>query len=183
MIDAQARKRLLRLEIKAKRDALPDVSNLVCANLRDWLLKLEASVVLAYKAFGPEISLEALPELLPNTHFLTTRVNPDHRLSLHDFSSATKPNKYGILEPNVDSPEVDPTLVDVALVPGLAFGRDGSRLGYGAGFYDRLLLDMRYPLVGVTRRDLLLEFVPSEDHDVKMTHLVDETGISVVPLA
>jgi 5-formyltetrahydrofolate cyclo-ligase len=42
------------------------------------------------------------------------------------------------------------------------------------------LHQMRCPLVGVTRQDLLLETIALEDHDVKMTHLVDETGVFVV---
>jgi 5-formyltetrahydrofolate cyclo-ligase len=177
MLDVQQQKRSLRLELKAKRELLPDVSERICANLRDWLEAREIQVVLAYKAVRSEISLESLPHLMPKTRFLTTRVNANHVLTLHDFASATVPNKYGILEPNSDEPSVDPAVVDTVLVPGLAFGRDGSRLGYGAGFYDRLLVKMRCPLVGVTRHDLLLEQVPTEHHDVRMTYLVLETGI------
>jgi 5-formyltetrahydrofolate cyclo-ligase len=163
--------------MKAKRDHLPDVSDWVCANASGWLEERGAKVVLAYKAFGREVSLEFLPRLLPFTRFLTTRVNAGHLLTLHDFESATVPNKYGMLEPSAAEPTVDAALVDAVLVPGLAFGRDGSRLGYGAGFYDRLLPSLHCPLVGVTREDLLLEQIPTEAHDVRMTHLVLETGI------
>ena len=50
---------------------------------------------------------------------------------------------YGIREPDPACPVVDTSDVDVALVPGLAWDRFGSRLGRGAGYYDRLFLGPR----------------------------------------
>jgi 5-formyltetrahydrofolate cyclo-ligase len=137
-------------------------------------------VVLSYKAFGSEIKLEQLPECLPELEFWTTRVNPNSRLTLHPFSSAKTFNKLGMLEPDQSEPELEPELVGVVLVPGLLFDRFGTRLGYGAGFYDRLLssLHPNTVLIGVTHNDLLLEKpLPKDEFDVPMTHLVTESGL------
>jgi 5-formyltetrahydrofolate cyclo-ligase len=136
-------------------------------------------VVLSYKAFGAEISLETLPAQLPHCQFLTTRVAAQHTLTLHDFSSATHQNHFGILEPPPDAPAFAPELVDMALIPGLAFTRDGGRLGYGGGFYDRLLPQLRPDclLVGITHSSLLLPALPLEPHDIKMQFLALETEI------
>ncbi len=168
----------LRLEQRAKRDVLPDVSSQICVVLLPWLEASGAKTILAYQAFGSEISLGSLIEQLPQIRFLTTRVW-QKSLTLHDFALATTPNKYGILEPPDDTPIVTPTLVDVALIPGLAFTRAGGRLGYGGGFYDRLLPQLRpdCALLGVTRADFILESLPLETHDVLMTHLVLESGV------
>ncbi len=168
----------LRLEQRGKRDLLPEVSSQICAVLLPWLEASGAKTVLAYQAFGSEILLDSLVKHLPQIRFLTTRVQ-QKSLTLHDFALATIPNPYGILEPPNDAPEVNPTLVDVALVPGLAFTRTGGRLGYGGGFYDRLLPQLRpdCALLGVTQKDLLLEFLPLEQHDVLMTYLVLESGV------
>jgi 5-formyltetrahydrofolate cyclo-ligase len=136
--------------------------------------------VLTYKAFGSEIKLEQLVADLPNFEFWTTRVNPDARLSLHFFKTATTRNKLGMLEPDGFEPELEPDLVDVVLVPGLVFDRFGTRLGYGAGFYDRLLPKLRpnTVLVGVTHNALLLESpLPKDAFDVPMTHVVTEFGV------
>jgi 5-formyltetrahydrofolate cyclo-ligase len=139
-------------------------------------------VVLSYKAFGTEISLEMLPEYLPHCQFLTTRVAPNHALTLHQFSSATQKNRYGILEPPPDAPIIAPELVDVVLIPGLAFTLGGKRLGYGGGFYDRLLPQLRPDclLVGITQRGLLLPNIPLEPHDMQMQFLALETGVVAV---
>ncbi len=59
----------------------------------------------------------------------------------------------------------------VVFVPALAVDRAGVRLGRGAGFYDRSLpLAEAARLVAVIRDDELLDQVPSEPHDVRMTH-------------
>ena len=169
----------LRLEQRARRDFLPDISGQIGVALLPWLEASGAKTVLAYIAFGSEISLGGLTEQLPQIRFLTTRVQAKKNLTLHDFALASNPNAYGILEPPADSPVVSPALVDIALIPGLAFTRAGGRLGYGGGFYDRLLPQLRpdCALVGVTRAELLLEALPLEPHDVLMTHLILESGV------
>lgn len=155
----------------------------VCSHLEAFLLTSQARVVLSYKAFGSEVSLENLPLKLPEIQFWTTRVNPNSSLSLHPFSSAMTRNKLGMLEPDMDEPELEPEFVDVVLVPGLVFDCFGTRLGYGAGFYDQLLpkLGKNVISIGITRDVLLLEnALPKDKHDVLMTHLVTESGIKPV---
>ena len=79
---------------------------------------------------------------------------------------------HGILEPREAGPGgVCPT---AWLVPGLAFTRDGRRLGYGGGWYDRLLAsaDARTPKIGIAYPFQVVDDLPSEPHDVRLTGLV-----------
>ncbi|MFN3267442.1 MAG: 5-formyltetrahydrofolate cyclo-ligase, partial [Deinococcales bacterium] len=171
----------LRNSARALRDALPDISSAVCEHLADWLQQRRQYTVLAYKAFGSEVSLEPLPALLPEIRFLTTRVGAKHALTLHEFAAATVQNRFGILEPPPDAPCISTQEVDVVLVPGLAFTRAGARLGYGAGFYDRLLPQLRSDClrVGITQSALLLPWLPLEAHDLHMQFLALENGVIV----
>jgi 5-formyltetrahydrofolate cyclo-ligase len=178
--DSNSSKADWRTWAKETRSRLPDVSSGVCKHLEQFFKTFNARVVLIYKAFGSEINLESLVENLPNLEFWTTRVNPDYRLSLHPFSTATTRNKLGMLEPTISEPQLEPGLVDVVLVPGLVFDRFGTRLGYGAGFYDRLLPSLRSDtvLIGVTHDALLLESpLPKDVLDIPMTHVVTESGL------
>ncbi len=178
--DSNPSKAEWRTWAKELRSGLPDVSSEICRHLEHFLIESDARVVLSYKAFGSEINLEPPVQNLPNLEFWTTRVNPNSRLSLHPFLSATTRNKFGMLEPEVFEPELEPSLVDVVLVPGLVFDRFGTRLGYGAGFYDRLLPKLRpnVILIGVTHDALLLEHpLPKDTFDIPMTHLVTESGL------
>jgi 5-formyltetrahydrofolate cyclo-ligase len=178
--DSTSSKADWRVWAKKSRSSLPDVSSEVCKHLEEFLADSDAQVVLIYKAFGSEINLESLVENLPNLEFWTTRVNPNSRLSLHPFLSAKTRNKLGMLEPAIFEPELEPELVDVVLVPGLVFDRFGTRLGYGAGFYDRLLPSLRSDtvLIGVTHDALLLESpLPKDVLDIPMTYVVSESGL------
>ena len=74
-------------------------------------------------------------------------------------------------------------LASVVLVPALAVDRRGVRLGRGGGYYDRSL-SLRRPdahLVAVVRDEEIVEEVPSEAHDVRMTHaLTPRQGVVVL---
>ena len=79
----------------------------------------------------------------------------------------------GILEPPCDAPAVEPTDVDLVLVPGVAFGEDGYRLGYGRGFYDLLLHAAPQALaVGLSYDETLYATVPHETHDHPLTAVI-----------
>jgi 5-formyltetrahydrofolate cyclo-ligase len=161
------------------RAALPNASGRIGVEVGAFLKAYGAGVVLSYRAFGNEVDLEGLFTVHPEMTWLTTRTNSGKRLTLHAFSSATVKSRFGILEPSSDAPEVDPRLVDAVLVPGLAFDVTGVRLGYGAGYYDRLLPRFRpgIPIIGVTRDALVVSKLPFEDHDVPVTHLATESGV------
>lgn len=84
------------------------------------------------------------------------------------------PGPYGTREPHPEAPAVAPDRLDVVLVPGLAMGRDGSRLGYGAGYYDAFLAETGALRVGVAFGACLVDSVPSEPHDAHLHLIVTE---------
>ncbi len=93
-----------------------------------------------------------------------------------------QPGKYGILEPCETCPAADAGLVrreTLHLVPGVAFDLDGTRLGRGGGFYDRLLEGVTSPVCGVYYScQCSPEKLPEESHDRKMDMAVTEvTGL------
>ena len=84
---------------------------------------------------------------------------------------------FGLLEPNAEVPEVQPTLV---LTPLLAFDRSGNRLGYGKGHYDRALTRLRSQgrvfVCGLAFFGQEVDAVPSEPHDVPLDWVMTERG-------
>ena len=69
---------------------------------------------------------------------------------------------------------VAPDALAAVAVPGLAFGRDGSRLGYGGGFYDQALAETAALRVGVAGSWALVDAVPTEPHDARLDAVVTE---------
>ena len=83
----------------------------------------------------------------------------------------------GILEP-AEAEIVQPDDVEVWLVPGLAFTRNGKRLGYGGGWYDRLLAEAPKDAVkfGLAYEFQVVDDLPSEPHDVLLSKVVWTRG-------
>lgn len=151
----------------------------VMVQLERWPLYRRAEHVLTYLAFGDELELSGLE----GKNFYTTRTRSDGTLTVHALGGRLERHPYGFEQPAVDCPVVGLGGLELILVPGLAFDLSGNRLGYGKGFYDRLLQGVRagVPVVGVAPSQLIVRALPAEPHDVRMTHLVSEEGQFPVP--
>lgn len=102
---------------------------------------------------------------------------------LEDFSELS-PGMWGIMEPprarwGEPGKEGAPEIIDLIMVPGVGFDRQGGRLGNGAGYYDRLLANVRPDIVlcGVCFESQLFERIAMEPYDVAMDFIVTEKAI------
>ena len=79
----------------------------------------------------------------------------------------------GILEP-AEAEIVSPKEVEVWLVPGLAFTRNGKRLGYGGGWYDRFLVEAPKDAwkIGIAHAFQIADDLPSESHDILLSKVI-----------
>ena len=88
--------------------------------------------------------------------------------------------KLGLLEPKEDKfEEISLNEIDLAILPGIAFDTQGHRLGYGGGFFDRLLPYLRKntPLIGLAYEINISEKIPYESHDRKVNKIITEDRI------
>jgi 5-formyltetrahydrofolate cyclo-ligase len=94
-----------------------------------------------------------------------------------------QPGTYGILEPCCKKVLGRPEEIDFVLVPGLAFDRQGWRIGFGRGYYDRFLGQLpgiaRY--CGLAFSIQIVSYVPRMPYDVCMHYVATEEGIIVCP--
>ena len=82
--------------------------------------------------------------------------------------------ELGVWEPDSGCPLVKREDMDLILVPALCYDRQGCRLGFGGGYYDRWLAGDSTPRVGLCRRAVLQERVPAEPHDSRVDVLLTE---------
>ena len=82
-------------------------------------------------------------------------------------------NKYGITEP-ANGHEVDPKEIDMVLIPLFAFDKEGNRVGYGKGYYDRFLKTCRPTVVkvGLSYFDIVDEIEDADQFDVPLTYCI-----------
>ena len=109
------------------------------------------------------------------------RMMPENQLDLVMITNTTAllRGPFGVIEPPLESNALaDLTTLDAIFIPGLAFSKDGGRLGFGGGWYDRLLA--RIPdktiKIGVCWNELLIDSVPMDAWDVHVDGILTEAG-------
>ncbi len=161
----EAREALSAEEVAAASAAL-------CRRLARMAVLRTASTVMTYLAFRNEPDLNLLIDLLPKIHWTVPRME-GKELVAHTYEPTQLVlHRYGMLEPPPDAPVVDPTQLDVVLVPGVSFDRHGGRLGFGGGFYDRFLVRTSAVRIGVLHDACLGRDLPCDEHDQRMDWIV-----------
>jgi 5-formyltetrahydrofolate cyclo-ligase len=157
-----------------------EVGREVARSLAAWPTYRSARRVLVYLAFGSEPDLSPLLADRAKSFYTTRSHHEEPVLSLHRLDpESLERHRFGFLQPAMTAAAAPAAEIEIVLVPGLAFDAGGNRLGFGMGYYDRLLatLEPGVPRVGVTPAALLVPRLPSEEHDVRMTHLATEDGV------
>jgi 5-formyltetrahydrofolate cyclo-ligase len=84
---------------------------------------------------------------------------------------------YSLLEPKTECKHVDPKEIDIFIVPGIAFGKDKTRIGRGEGYYDRLLHDAHGTKISLAYDEQISLTVPHGAKDVQLDIIVTETAL------
>lgn len=107
-----------------------------------------------------------------------------HAVLIRDASELVRTEPFGIREPRpeirrLDDRRIDPSMLQLVIVPGLAFDRQGGRLGRGKGFYDRFLARTPSSIqrVALAFECQLVDAVPMDVHDRRMDVIVTETAV------
>ncbi|NES84915.1 MAG: 5-formyltetrahydrofolate cyclo-ligase [Moorea sp. SIO2B7] len=177
-------KRELRRILLKKRRSLPEQvwrekSDHLCQQLQSLPLFMEAKTILAYFSFRQEPDLSYL--FTNNRRWGFPRC-VGKSLSWHFWTpgDSLEIGAYGINEPLPDLPIVNPTEIDLILVPAVACDYQGYRLGYGAGFYDRMLSLPEWtskPTIGIIFDFAYLPQLPVDSWDRKLDYVCTEKNI------
>ena len=170
-------KKELRQKMKALRAELPaDYREESAARVARLLQELPAfqaaETLFCYASVGAELSTQYIAQAHPRVAY--PKVFPDGSMRFY-LGGELKAGFRGIPEP-VGGEEVNPKPTDLMLLPGLAFGlKNGARLGYGGGYYDRYLASLKERPIccGIGYEEqILFDPIPVEPHDRAMDLLV-----------
>jgi 5-formyltetrahydrofolate cyclo-ligase len=182
----------LRVALQAARSSLGTVARFKASEAAARFLAKSsvfqaAQTVALYAAFRDEadpIDLEALA-LSTGGEIVYPRVEGSELVFKRATRDTLVRGSYGIYEPPENAPAVWLEAIDLFVVPGLGFTERGDRLGYGLGFYDRLLTRTREAkrpgmAIGFAFSCQIVDAIPSDDRDQKLDGLVTENGLSLV---
>jgi 5-formyltetrahydrofolate cyclo-ligase len=178
-----AAKHAARARARAARECLDlTVCRAHAASLASRLLSLpeiaDVHVILAYAALPAELDPSPAIDVLRARGVRTayTRIEAPGVLALHEVASEVElvPGPLGIRQPAAESARVANADIDAVIVPGVAYDESGRRLGYGGGYFDRLLPLLRPDCVriGVAFDEQILESIPAEEHDADVDLVV-----------
>lgn len=179
-------KSLLRRTFLARRDGLEDrdaKDRAICRTLCKLPRFQQANQVLLYLSKGSEPDTwEILEQALRQGKQVCAPRCLDSQGNMAFYRITSRedlaPGRFGLLEPDpAKCPEAECGEESLCLVPGLAFDREGYRLGYGKGYYDRFLAKHRVEAIGLCYGALLQPRLPRGPYDRQVDWLVTEAGV------
>lgn len=180
MKKAELRRLLLKSRQSMPVEEWREKSDRICFHLQSSLLFSQAQTILAYFSFRQEPDLSSL--FIDNKKRWGFPLVEGKSLIWHSWKLGEQGKKgsYGIFEPSAQSPTLEPDEVDLILVPAVACDLRGYRLGYGGGFYDRMLSSPDWqvkPTIGIVFEFAYLEQLPIDDWDRQMHGVCTEFGL------
>lgn len=181
----ELRERLLRI-----RDAIkPGQKRAKDSAIKERLFSLDefkrAKCTLFYASFRSEVdTMGCLQDVIKEGKRLALPVvdRGNKKLLIFEVKDISEliPGYMGIPEPGIrEGRAMDLNEIDVAIIPGIGFDPTGNRLGYGAGYYDRLLgrvsaSKKHITTIGLAFEEQIVERIPAEPHDMKVDIIVTE---------
>ena len=187
MAESMLDKRQLRTSLKAIRRELPLSCQRLAAQqisalsqtLPEWA---NAHHVAVYWPINGEIDTAEISQACQDqgkTHYLPV-VGDNKTLEFAQWTRAGNllDNRFGIPEPIASAPRCTPANLDIVFLPLVGWDQSGSRLGMGAGYYDRVLKGVSGPLlVGLGYSAQEVDSIPADSWDIALDKVLTEQGV------
>jgi len=146
---------------------------------------IKAKTVLFYASFRSEADTKEIINIslkTGKTVILPKVDTKEKALKLYEIKDLNElsPGYMQIMEPKASEERLKNLAdIDLILIPGAAFDLQGNRLGYGAGFYDKLLsgMEKRILIIAPAYEEQIAEKIASESHDVKADRIITDKRI------
>ncbi len=180
-------KKTLRDSILSQRDAMSGddtkrLSGTICRSLIALSAYKEAKTVMCFLSFRSEVDTNLIVKnilksgkklVVPISDIKTKTLRLSYVKSMDDLVKST----YGILEPSPSAfKEATPADIDLVLVPGACFNLKGYRIGYGGGYYDKFLPQIKKTTLtlGLCYDFQIVSSINPEKHDIPVDIVLSE---------
>ena len=187
--DLQIKKDKIRKEILAKRNILSDKdinkkSDLIIKNLASYIENIQN--IMIFMDMKTEVKITKLLELHPKKNFFISKItnskNREMKINKYNKNELIL-HKFGYYESSSND-FYDEEILDVVIVPALAFDSKKNRIGFGGGYYDTFLEKVKKKnnkvlFIGVCYDFQIIDNIPTEKHDVTLDFVVSESKIII----
>ena len=183
-------KRWCRKQVREAQKGLTDAYMTEASEaIREQLMRMDeyrkAKVIMLYVNVGKEVVTRSLMDVAHRAGktvclplcYDTEEHLMDARLWNGEYKLVT--GAYGIPEPSSQAPVIAPSEIDMVILPCMSCDAECNRLGHGAGYYDRYLAQLRddCTTVALCYDKILVEHVPTEEHDKQVNAVITEKRI------
>ena len=187
--DLQIKKDKIRKEILAKRNILSDKdinkkSDLIIKNLASYIENVQN--IMIFMDMKTEVKITKLLELYPKKNFFISKItnskNREMKINKYNKNELIL-HKFGYYESSSNN-FYDEEILDIVIVPALAFDSKKNRIGFGGGYYDTFLEKVRKKnnkvlFIGICYDFQIIDSVPTEKHDVTLDFVVSENKVII----
>lgn len=170
--------KILRREVKDRTEKEKRIFSLFVSSE----LFSGADNIFLYASSDCEVSTELIAEFCEASGIRTAYPYCVDKNGIMEFyfsdRNSLKIGMFGIAEPDIEKCEKGFfTENSLCIVPGIAFGKNGERLGYGKGYYDRFLENFSGTVIALSFEESLSDKIPMEKHDKKTDYLITDKKI------
>lgn len=181
------RKRIISLRDSVSRNLRDIKSRIIALKLFESEYYKNAGCILLFYSFGSEVDTRPVIDnaLSDNKRIILPRIKDKNIIETYFVTNPEKELQsgyFGIMEPVPERcKKASPGEADLALIPGVCFDRKLNRLGYGGGFYDRLIPELNKEVLKISLCfDMqVIENVPVSDYDMKIDMIITEKEILI----
>lgn len=178
------RKQVLKVRNAMPEDEVRRLSGLIFQNLRLNSFFEESKHVMIYLDFKHEVETGlVINYCLENGKkvYIPICIPETHEICVSRITSLDELQKghFGIREPKAEYIRLsDSSLIDLVLVPGVAFDKAGNRIGFGAGYYDRFMKRLNPDAVkaALAYSFQVVDRIPSDEYDIPVDYIITEVG-------
>lgn len=190
MLQYRCMKHLLRTQLRADRKNQPllikkSKDKKICSKLEKTEEFKNAKSVLFYAPIEKEGEIniwklikkyiQKKQTLLPKTEQKKRSI----KICLIEKISDLRKQNFDIHEPQNHCKKFDIKKIDLMIVPGIGFDKKGNRIGFGHGYYDRLLKKTECPVIGLAYEFQIVQSITGEKHDVRVNKIITEKKIII----
>ena len=178
----EIRKQILEKRSKLSLEEVDKKSELIIKNLTPYLKN--AQNIMIFTDMKNEVRITKLIELYPEKNFFISKIvnskNREMKINKYNENELVL-HKFGYYESSSDD-FYDEKILDIVIVPALAFDFSKNRIGFGGGYYDTFLNKVRGKnkntlFIGVCYDFQMIEEVPIEGHDITLDLVINESEV------
>lgn len=179
------RDKILEERKKLNSQNIEEISDIIINKVKDLDSYHKSKNIFIYVDFKNEVETKKFIKymlsdnkkvIIPYTDTKNTNIIP---VEIKNLEEDVKVSSYGYLEPNNNETSIDIDKIDLIIVPGVAFDKRLNRIGFGKGYYDRILQNKakNSNVVAIAFEFQVMESIPYDKHDIKMDMIITEKNI------